>query len=557
MKTGMTRVALALLLFACPIHATQELVWDAAAAEHLHNRAGFGATPEEIERAVARGLEATVAELLHCGSDPVEPFFEHLLRRGAAEERMDERSHEGGEGMEPSADLRREIKNQIKREDYDQLRDFLTWWIERMVSGQDRLRERMTLFWHGHFTSSMSDVKDSYEMIEQNRLLRSLALGSFRELVHAIARDPAMLEYLDNDENRRGAPNENFARELMELFTLGEGHFGEDDVKEAARAFTGWSDENGEFRFLRGRHDFGRKTVLGVSGKLDGDDVIDVLIDSKACAPFLAAKLLAYFEGVEPDAERVRVYAGALREADFEIAPVLERLFLDPAFYRQEIRAARIASPLDFLVGSSRRLGAQPPPYLLLLGANLLGERLCYPPNVKGWEGGEAWITTASLMQRGNLAGVLLGEVTLEDFLDYDPEDELDPSGMAAGMDAGMQPESEDGRRERMRRDQRALGDLRKLKELRRDWRPRMNLSGAIERDGARDDRSIVNALAGRVLAVELGAETRARLVELLRTEREQAGLTEAELLRRPWRAEPILRRLAHVVLSLPEAQIQ
>ncbi len=527
----------------------RESVWDSRAAEHLLNRAGFGASPEEVARAVERGRAATIERLFAGDPEPLEPFFHRVRRRGAMD---DLRTGEGP----PTAEERRELQRRIRGEDTRQLRDFLGWWFERMLAGDDPLRERMTLFWHGHFTSSMDDVKNSHEMIEQNRLFRRLGLGDFRTLVEAIARDPAMLEYLDNDVSRRGDPNENFARELMELFTLGEGNYTEADVKEAARAFTGWTDADGVFRFQRKQHDFGQKTVLGRTGRLDGDDVIDVLVEHDACARFLATKLLRYFEGVEPSGERVAEYARLLRDAELDVGALLRALFADPRFYRDEVVGARIASPVDFLVGTARRCRVEPPAALLLLGANLLGERLLFPPNVEGWEGGASWITTGGLLQRGNLAGVLLGEVTLDDFVDEDLEAELglqttDDAIEALGMDAGVDDDPD----ARLRR-RRALGDLRKLRELLRSWRPRLNLTGALSRAGARSDQELTGALADRLLAVPVDATTLSRLTGLLRAEREALGVDEGALLERPWESEPSLRRLAHVLLSLPEAQL-
>ena len=523
------------------------LAWNAARAEHLLNRAGFGAGPEEIARAVALGQELVVAELLAGEAYVEEPFYARLRRKGQTRRRMASRTPEE----------RREIFRERRAAERDQLRDFLGWWVARMVDGDDPLRERMTLFWHGHFTSSWEDVKDSYEMILQNQLLRTHALGSFRDLVHRVARDPAMLEYLDNDSNRVGNPNENFARELMELFTLGEGNYTEADVKDAARAFTGWTDRDGRFRFNRRAHDDGEKTVLGVTGRLNGDDVIDILLDQEACPRFLAGKLLRYLEGIAPDEARLERYADVLRRDDYDVGAFLRELFLDPSFYRADIVGARIAGPIDYLVGTARRTGVEPPPRVLLVGSSVLGQRLFFPPNVKGWEGGEAWITTASLMQRGNLAGVMLGRVTLDDFLDYDAY--ADPAMAAfpaqdeeAAMGAlpGDEPMTAGSARSR-------LGELRRLKGLARyGWRPRIHLTAELRRQGLGSDAELVDTLCDRLLAIEAAPPTRAELTRWLTEEREAARVRPGRLLDDSEVAEPILRRLAHVILSLPEAQL-
>ena len=558
MSTSRTSaVFLLVCALAVPTPARQavrsELRFDASAAEHLLNRAGFGASPEEIERAVEDGLEATVLRLLSPDDDPLPPYFERIRRRSAMRDRAGEEELTDAE--------RRKLQNRIRRDDRDQLSDFLDWWMEQLIESEHPLRERMTLFWHGHFTSSMDDVKNSHEMIQQVLLLRGHSLGNFRELVHAIARDPAMLEYLDNDVNRRDHPNENFARELMELFTLGEGNYTEDDVQEAARAFTGWSDSDGAFRFNGKQHDHGPKTVFGVTAKMDGDEVIDLILDRPDCARFLAGELVTYFEGATPEEARLERLAGVLYDADYDLPTLLQALFTDPDFYRADVRGARIASPIDFLVGSTRRLQADPPAYLLLLAANLLGERLLFPPNVKGWEGGAAWVTTSSLMQRGNLAGVLLGEVTMEDFLDYDIDEVLDPTMLAEDEDVAMDGmsgsmQADDGLAREAMDDKRALGELRRLRDIRKSWTPRMNLTGAVRGADARSDEEVVDALVDRLLAIDVDAETRATLTRLLEREREAIACSEEEFLEHSWRSERPLRRLAHVILSLPEAQL-
>jgi len=514
------------------------LFWDARNAEHLFNRAGFGASARTIVRSLEQGAESVVDELIEGEGWVVEPFYARLRGGMESRERL----------KRLPDDMREEARRRMRREEAAQVRDFLGWWTERMLSGQDDLRERMTLFWHGHFTSSMQDVKNSHEMILQNQLLRQNALGNFGDLVHAIARDPAMLEYLDNDSNRKASPNENFARELMELFTIGEGHYTEEDIKEAARAFTGWSDRFGKFRFSRRHHDAGEKTVLGISGHHDGDDVIDILLQQESCTRYIAGKLLTYFEGAQPDEERLSKYAGLLRELDLEIAPFLKRLFLDPDFYREEVVGGRIASPIDFLVGAARRLSLDPPERLVLAGAASLGEKLFYPPNVKGWDGGETWITTGSLMQRGNLAGVLLGRVELTNFLNHDP---LESQDVVLNQSQRKRSPAE------IKRLRRTLGVLRDLKEVERaGWRPRINLSGRLKADGVVGDRDIVRALCDALLAIEVGDETHRALTGIWIAMREEQELQEHDLWSSPKTAEDQLRTLAHVILSLPEAQL-
>jgi uncharacterized protein (DUF1800 family) len=260
----------------------------------------------------------------------------------------------------------------------------------------------MTLFWHNHFTSSLQKVRSPALMYRQNVLLRKHALGNFGELLHAVSRDPAMLIYLDSATNRRGQPNENFARELMELFTLGEGRYGEQDIKEAARAFTGWSIDldSGEFRFRPLRHDHGSKTVLGRAVDT-GDEVLDILLAQPATAEFVAGKLWREFVSPQPQPEELKRVAAVLRDSRYDVRAALRALLLTPAFWAPENRGALIKSPADLVVGTLRQFDigfSDPLPFVFLLRA--LGQDLFSPPNVKGWPGGEAWINSTTLLAR-------------------------------------------------------------------------------------------------------------------------------------------------------------
>ncbi len=531
-------LAWVLIALALPVQAapSERIVWNVETAEHLINRAGFGARPAEIQEAVALGRPEFVEQLLAGERFVEEPFYARLRTK----------RYLGNVGSdEMSEEEKLALRRKMREADNEQLDDFVQWWLERMLAGRDPLRERMTLFWHGFFTSSHLDVRNSHEMILQNQFLRKNALGDFGVLLHGIARDPAMLEYLDNGTNKKGSPNENFARELLELFTLGEGNYTEQDVKEATRAFTGWTDSNGRFRFRRGQHDRGKKKFLGVKGRLNGDDVIDILLAQESCARHLAGRLLVYFEGQEPKEGRLEDYAAFLLETDYDLTGFLRKLFSDPAFFRPDARGTRIASPVDYLVGTSRRLGIEPPTAFLMAAAATLGEKLFFPPNVKGWEGGRTWITTSSLMQRGSYAGLLLGRYRASDLIDYDPT--TDPM-LAMG-------EGESGAGAMM--DARGMVDMRQVKQLSRmKWRPRIRLVGLVAQDGAETDGEIVELLLDQLLAVPVEIDTRRGLIEFLSEERAALGLEAQGLIEQPFQAEALLRRLAHLVLSLPEAQL-
>jgi uncharacterized protein (DUF1800 family) len=528
--------------------------WGPRAAEHLLNRAGFGGRPAEIEYLVQLG-RATAVERLIAGSEAAyeEPFFVDAparpMRAGMGEDEF------------------RKAMDEYRREERELLFQFAGWWVDQMLSGSHPLRERMTLFWHGYFTSSAREVKNATAMVRQNELFRRHALGNFRALLRDVLRDPAMLAYLDNDQNRRANPNENLARELMELFTLGEGNYTEDDVKEAARALTGWTTRDGtKAEFVERAHDPGPKTVLGVKGRHDADGLIDVLLAQPACPRWVAQRLLLYFEGREPGDARVAEYAAALKENRFEIAPVLRKLFLDPAFYAGDVVAERIASPIDYLVGSSRRLGLRPPPQLVWLAAGQLGERLFDPPNVKGWEGGETWITTSTLLARGNMAGMLLGVISLEDVLREEPlelELAIEPSGADASMmdEAPMEraapPDARPPKPGAARRKIDMGPDLGMMKRLlTTGYSPRIHLTARCERSGARTDAAIVATLADELLGVPLSAESERVLLGFLARERERLRAGDGALLDQGTEVEHVLRQLAHLILSLPEAQL-
>jgi uncharacterized protein (DUF1800 family) len=277
------------------------------------------------------------------------------------------------------------------------------WWLQEMASSPDPLTERMTLFWHNHFVSAQPKVPYAQLMYRQNVLLRRHALGNFRSLLHAVARDPAMLIYLDTAVNRRDAPNENFAREVMELFTLGEGNYAESDVKEAARAFSGWSldTERLTFVFRPRLHDAGVKTVLGRTGAWSGDDVLDILLEQPAAAGFIVRKLWREFVSPEPDPARVRPIAQRFRASGYEIRTVLRELLMQPELVARDEDNALVKSPVELAIGLVRQSGGRiEHPVALAVQLAAMGQNLFAPPNVRGWPGGTAWITSQSLLAR-------------------------------------------------------------------------------------------------------------------------------------------------------------
>jgi uncharacterized protein (DUF1800 family) len=348
--------------------------WTEADAAHLLTRGQFGYSPSDLDQAVERGLAATVERWL--APQPDEREFQ------VAEKALRDTALATSE-----------------------IGDLKTWWLYRMRYSANPLVEKMTLFWHNHFATSNAKVNHVGRMARQNDLFREHALGDFRALLHGAARDPAMLIWLDGNANRKRHPNENFAREVMELFSLGLGNYSERDIQEAARAFTGWHVREGEFWFNALQHDAGEKTIFGKTGRFDGNDVIELCLDQPACPRYLAFKLLRTFVTPQPNPELVEALAHSIRRHEFSLKPVLRELFTSQVFFAPEHRRSLIKSPLEFVLGALRALegGGVPWPAVAALLADL-GQNVFEPPSVKGWDGGRLWINTSTLLTRANFA---------------------------------------------------------------------------------------------------------------------------------------------------------
>jgi hypothetical protein len=396
-----------------------------AHARRLLWRAGFGGTPEQARTLAGWGPERAVDFLLGIGSIG----YERDDDRSFADDIMVELS-EGEQqalnralrlGDEDAVARYRTRRQDAQRADRAQMASIQRWWLARMIESPKPLEEKMTLFWHNHFVSGYRAVENSFHMLKQNNLFRAHALGSFAELLRAIIRDPAMLEYLDNKRSRRQAPNENLARELMELFTLGVGGYTEKDIKEGARALTGYSYQGNGFVFNKAQHDGGTKSILGVRGSLDGDGFVDAILAQRACSEFVCWKLYRFFVAdiaqdftmAPGDAMAViREMAQTLRRERYEIKPTLRELFLSEHFHDAALHGNKIKSPVELVVGAIRSIGAPARELGVLVDAlDLMGQDLFNPPNVAGWAGGRAWINTSTLYARQNtLTYLLTGE---------------------------------------------------------------------------------------------------------------------------------------------------
>ncbi len=369
-------------------------------ARHLLQRTGFGASPADIaklgplDRAAA--VDRLLAETRKAPTLPPPGFLAEPWPR-----------------YRDFPDMREEQRQPFIQARRDELQSMKAWWYAEMIATPSPLTERMTLFWHNHFVSSFEGVGSNVHRIwDQHALFRREATGSFETLLREILRDPIMLRYLDNNTNRKGRPNENLARELLELFTLGEGHYTEFDIKETARALTGRTiDRNKDYayQFVRGIHDESSKRIFGIRAD-DGDDVAHILLAQKRTAEFVAEKLWREFVSTEPPPPaEIAAVADAIRSSGYQMKPGLRRLFLSDAFWAPANRGNLIKSPVAMIVGAYRDLGLPVVDLQALpVHGRRLGQDLFEPPNVKGWPGGSLWITPASLVARYDILGRLL-----------------------------------------------------------------------------------------------------------------------------------------------------
>jgi uncharacterized protein (DUF1800 family) len=385
--------------------------WNDETAAHLLNRAAFGGTPVDIGAARKKGLAAMVRELVDVKSDAANvppPAWEHP--RNIRAQRMEAKA------AKDQGQKFKEKAREVRLMESENILDLRRWWLERMMTGPAPLLEKMTLFWHGHFATGVEKVKDAYWMWLQNDMLRSNALGNFATLVKKMSRDPAMMIYLDLQQSRKEHPNENWARELMELFTVGIGNYSEQDIRESARVFTGYRIDmtTQQFRFAPMQHDHGPKNFMGRTGALNGDEIIDILVDKPACEQFLGRKLWRFFVEDELSPQIVDAIASTIRAHNYEVRPVLHEIFSSAEFYSDRVMRTQIKSPIQYLIQTSKLLETQlPSPIVVQNAMRQMGQILFAPPNVKGWDGGKAWISTSTLLFRYNFASYLINGNTM------------------------------------------------------------------------------------------------------------------------------------------------
>ena len=575
--------------------------WSRERAAHLLERAGFGGTPEEIARMAALSPQVAVKELVDfaasggAGLDrsqkPLPAFDESPIHDAglepfpASRPAVTNQAKETGEalGVKVKPGGNRRMQPVVDRFFYwlrasrletDRL---AYWWANRMVATVAPLQEKMALFWHGHFATNEEKVRDVRKMKRQLALFQAQGLGNFRDLLVGVAQDPAMLAFLDAGVNVKGAPNENFAREIMELFTMGVGNYGEQDIREAARAFTGWNFKDLQFTKIAAKHDDGAKTFLGKNGRFDGEQVIDIILAQRVTAEFVAAKLYRHFVRDElSDALRTQL-GDILRRNHYEIRPLLSAIFLSRDFYSAPSMATHIKGPVELAVSTYRKLGLKEvpgvPDFNDATGA--LGQRLFHPPTVAGWAQGRSWITPGLLLERGNFARDLLfpsinflppdrytADETIrivgskiDQGLDISTATRPEGRGMGGGGEAMMSAASAMADRDEDFNTR--YGSYRgwqlatqKVKPIPRQV-AQVDLAGLVKAQKLASTAQVVDYFLARFLSVPAHSADRARLLDFLTRElgTEQIAVAQTYL-------EEPLRLLLHLILSLPEYQL-
>jgi uncharacterized protein (DUF1800 family) len=562
--------------------------WSDDTAAHLLERAGFGGTPEEIGRLTAMTPRQAVDSLVDFESikSDLRPFDESGIwdpgmdpfppSRAEAVRIAREHGEGLGEKVRPEGSQRR-LQPVVDKFFYSlaanaiETRRLGLWWANRMLTTGRPLEEKLTLFWHGHFATGENKVRDYRMMLRQNSMFRAQAAGSLRGLLVAILKDPGMLVYLDNGENIKKHPNENFGRELLELFSMGVGNYTERDVREAARAFTGWTNNVLDFKFDAAQHDSNEKTFLGRTGPFNGEDIIDIILEQPVTAEFVSAKLYRYFvrEEVSPS---VRTSLGrAFRESGYQIKPLLKQIFLSRDFYSAPAHATQIKSPVHLVVSTYKKLGLREVPTIPDFGRMTagLGQSLFDPPNVAGWAGGRTWITPSTLLQRGNLfRDVLFPNV--KGFRPPDRSMSATDQGvgerLARGMDITEATKEGDAASNLMAESNMMVdrdedyntryggykGNL--LAWERTKTIPRhpaaIDLTAMTRAAGADTVDKVVDHFVHRFLSVALADKDRAVLVGFLRGKLGTTAIQPGEKL------EESLRELLYLVLSTPEYQL-
>jgi hypothetical protein len=561
--------------------------WSYERAAHLIERAGFGAAPDEVARLAALTPRQAVDELVDYESiqSGLRPFDESVIwdpgmdpfppSRAEAVRIARERGEGLGEKVLPVGAQRR-LQPVVDKFFYGLYANAIEtqrlglWWGNRMLATPRPLEEKLTLFWHGHFASGENKVRDYRMMLRQNEMLRARASGAFRDLLVGILKDPAMLVYLDNGENIKSHPNENFGRELLELFTMGVGNYSERDVREAARAFTGWTNDVLMFKFDKEQHDFGQKTFLGVTGPLDGEDIIDTILAQPVTADYVAAKVYRFFVRDELEAPLKSELGRTYRESGYQMKPLLKRIFLSKDFYSSPSFATQIKGPVHLVVSTYKKMSLRDLPTIPDFGRMTasLGQSLFDPPNVAGWAGGRTWITPSTLLNRGNLfRGVLFPDV--KGF--RPPDRSMSGTDLRVGQRFSQGMSMTEATKEDV--DTTTMAESNMMVDRDEDYNTRyggykgnllayertkliprspakLDLTAMVSSARADTVDKVVDHFVHRFLSVTLPEKERGLLVDFLRSKLGSATVRPSDGL------EESLRELLYLVLSTPEYQL-
>ncbi len=558
--------------------------WNYDRAAHLLAHAGFGGTPAEIQRLADAGLDRAVDSLVNYESLPnpkMQPFVESGLWDPALDQFPESRpeatdraeKHGASMGIAPKPSGNRPVQPVSDRFFYWlratmlETRRLGYWWANRMVQTTHPVEQKMALFWHGHFATHENKVRDYRKMMQQIDLFEQGATGNVRDLTLQVARTPAMLYFLDAQYNVKGAPNENFAREVMELFTMGVGNYTEKDVREGARAFTGWYFDNLTFKEDPAKHDAGDKTFLGKTGPFNGGDAIRIIFEQPVTAEYLAAKIYRFLVRDELSPALRTKLGAVLRDHEYDVKPLLTAIFRSKDFYSAASYGGHIKGPVEHMVAMMKHLGAEALPGVpdFNQATIAMGQHLLNPPSVAGWAGGKSWITPGLIIARGNVArDVLIPDMT--GFRDWNftaGTDDLLGERLRNGYDIGAATAVSDPSamsnfdRVALERDERFNTRIsgyigweqaaRKLIPTPRQA-AQFDLSAIVLDSGARTAADAVDYLTWRMLRVPLAAQTRASLVAFLTKELGTDTLDRAKSY-----MEDSLRMTTHLVMSTPE----
>ena len=563
--------------------------WNYDRAAHLLERAGFGGTPQTIQNLANMSHRDAVASLVYfqTANNTLEPFehsgiFDPGLdpfppSRPATTELAKKTGEALGVKIKPTGNRRLQpVVNKFfywLRASVLETNRVAYWWADRMVASEHPLQEKMALFWHGHYAINESKVRDYRKLLLELELFHEMGTGSYRDLMVAVAQDPAMLSFLDAGVNIKGAPNENFAREIMELFTMGVGNYSERDIREAARAFTGWNYDGLEFVINESEHDDGIKDFLGHTDNFDGVDIIDIIMEQPVTAEYISGKIYQFFVRDDLNNDLRKELGTIFRDANYNVATLLETVFLSKDFYSEASVGTHIKSPVELAVSTYVKLGLKEPPGVpdFNQATSALGQTLFRPPTVAGWAGGRSWITPGLLLERGNFAR----DILFPD-INFIPPDRRNSSReiqsvarrVREGLDitSATQPSSlGDGQ---VMAESNMLADRDEDFNTRygsfRGWQmaiqrvkpiPRhtaqINLSKMITDQNISTTDQVIDYFIERFMRVKPGVDARTMLITFLTEELGTSNILDAESY-----MEDSLRMTLHLLLSQPEYQL-